>query len=261
MKLHCDCDRIIIIIRGSTPSAVGPRCSSSTVLSSHLKTCFALIAMTSSSTPIYFQKMSPAATSTLTPHAPQSSALPPSDHVETDDIHRSDMQRPPSELKVKPHRKPLLRLEFRDLSSDGSRTFLHLLNASSALELAVDTVLRHLYTGIDTSCIPPTRSITLVLRDMDGVAYTTGLDIDDDHKEIHLSTKYIERIPAARQRAEIQGVLVHEMVHCWQHHGYGTAPGGLTEGVADCMRRHIGSAVVIATGMRDMSEQHTSWSG
>ena len=187
--------------------------------------------------------MSPAATAASTPHAPQSSALPPSDHVETGDTHHSSADpETPSELKIKPQRKPLLRLELRDLSSEGSRAFLRLLDASSAVEHAVDTVLRHLYKAIETSCIPPTRSITLVLRSMDGVAYTTGLDIDEDHKEIHLSTKYIERIPAARQRAEIEGVLVHEMVHCWQHHGHGTAPGGLTEGVADWVRLKAGYA-------------------
>jgi hypothetical protein len=113
---------------------------------------------------------------------------------------------------------------------------------SSALESAVDTVLRLLYTDIEKSCIPPTRSITLVIREMDGVAYTTGLDIDDDHKEIHLSTKYIEHVSESRQKEEINGVLVHEMVHCWQHHGGNTAPGGLTEGVADWVRLKAGYA-------------------
>lgn len=92
------------------------------------------------------------------------------------------------------------------------------------------------------SCIPPTRSVTLILRDMEGVAYTTGLDIDDDHKEIHLSTKYIEFVPESRQKEEIIGVMVHEMVHCWQHSGFGTAPGGLIEGVADWVRLKAGYA-------------------
>ncbi|KAF9693166.1 hypothetical protein EKO04_008645 [Ascochyta lentis] len=191
-----------------------------------------------------FQTMSPAPTSTSAPPAPQSSALPPS----TDDVPSTTQQSnetngsEPSASKVKPYRKPLLRLELRDLSSDGSRAFLRLVHASSALESAVNTVLRLLYTDIEKSCIPPTRSITLVIRDMDGVAYTTGLDIDDDHKEIHLSTKYIEHVSESRQKEEINGVLVHEMVHCWQHHGGNTAPGGLTEGVADWVRLKAGYA-------------------
>ncbi|KAJ4312565.1 hypothetical protein N0V94_007380 [Neodidymelliopsis sp. IMI 364377] len=186
--------------------------------------------------------MSPAPTSSSTPPAPQSSALPPTSERSTTQ-QNSVVQRGEASLsKVKPLRKPLLRLELRDLSSDGSRAFLRLVYASSALESAVDAVLKLLYTDVEKSCIPPTRSITLVVRDMDGVAYTTGLDIDDDHKEIHLSTKYIEHVPESRQKEEINGVLVHEMVHCWQHHGGNTAPGGLTEGVADWVRLKAGYA-------------------
>ena len=71
---------------------------------------------------------------------------------------------------------------------------------------------------------------------MDGVAYTTGIDLDDDHKEIHFSLDYIAQIPADRQRHEIEGVIVHEMVHCWQWNALGTAPGGLVEGIADFVR-------------------------
>lgn len=169
--------------------------------------------------------------------------MPPAAHDAPDNTqHSTPAPSNPSHSKVKPLRKPLLRLELRDLSSGGSCAFLRLVHASAALESAVDTVLRHLYTGLDKSCIPPTRSITLVVRDMDGVAYTTGLDIDDDHKEIHLSTKYIEHISESRQKEEINGVLVHEMVHCWQHHGGNTAPGGLTEGVADWVRLKAGYA-------------------
>lgn len=200
--------------------------------------------MTSSSTPKYFQTMSPAPTSSSSPPAPQSSALPPRSDAEPSTTPEGDstIQKASSRSKIKPQRKPVLRLELRDLTSDGSRAFLRLVHASSAIESAVDTVLRYLYTDVETSCIPPTRSITLVVRDMDGVAYTTGLDIDDDHKEIHLSTRYIEHVSESRQKEEINGVVVHEMVHCWQHHGGNTAPGGLTEGVADWVRLKAGYA-------------------
>jgi predicted SprT family Zn-dependent metalloprotease len=77
---------------------------------------------------------------------------------------------------------------------------------------------------------------------MDGVAYTTGRDLDDDHKEIHLNTSYISHVPESRQKEEIMGVIVHEMVHCWQHSGFGSAPTGLTEGVADWVRLKAGYA-------------------
>lgn len=46
------------------------------------------------------------------------------------------------------------------------------------------------------------RSVTLVLREMDGVAYTTGSDLDNDHKEIHFNTSYIAGVPEDRRRKE-----------------------------------------------------------
>lgn len=71
-------------------------------------------------------------------------------------------------------------------------------------------------------------SVVLVLRSMDGVAHTMGSDI---YKEIHFSLEWIAQ-HAHRAKDEIQGVLVHEMVHCYQHDGNGTCPTGFTEGVA-----------------------------
>jgi hypothetical protein len=113
----------------------------------------------------------------------------------------------------RPHPKPLLRLEFRDLSEEGAKSFLSLLDCANVLQEAVDGVLALLYTH--GSEIPPTRSVTLILRSMGGVAYTTGRDIDSDHKEIHFSTDYIAKCPAERRKQEMLGVLRHEMVHCW----------------------------------------------
>ncbi|RMZ70037.1 plant basic secretory [Pyrenophora seminiperda CCB06] len=184
------------------------------------------------------------------PPAPQSSALPPSHPFNTpddaatsqpaDNVTTSSL--PSLSKKVTPPHKALLRLELRDLTSNGARAFLRLVHATDALQHAVDIVLTLLYTSMPTSCIPPTRSVTLVLRDMDGVAYTTGLDLDNDHKEIHLSTTYLSSINESRQKEEIMGVLVHEMVHCWQQAACGTAPGGLIEGVADWVRLKAGYA-------------------
>jgi hypothetical protein len=193
----------------------------------------------------YYQTMS--STSASTPPAPQSSALPPShpthNSQDNDAPDHTASGQPLSEIsKVIPQRKPLLRLEIRDLSSSGSRAFLRLVHASSALQDAVDVVLKLLYKDMHVTCIPPTRSVTLIIQDMDGVAYTTGRDIDEDHKEIHFSTKYIEFVPESRQKEEIMGVLVHEMVHCWQQSGFGTAPGGLIEGIADWVRLKAGYA-------------------
>ena len=133
---------------------------------------------------------------------------------------------------------PKLRLEVRDLNHPGASAFLDSVNAGSVLKTAVDSVLRLLYSSPRNPLThpPPTRSVTLVLRAMPGVAYTTGSDLDNDHKEIHFSLSYIAGIPASRRTAEITGVLTHEMVHCYQWNGHGACPGGLVEGVADWVR-------------------------
>jgi len=171
---------------------------------------------------------------------------------------------PPPKVKPsppKPARKPLLRLEFRDLSESGAKSFLTLLDCASVLEDAVNTVISLLYT--EASHIPPTRSICLILRSMPGVAYTTGLDIDGDHKEIHFSTDYIAGIPIERRKEEMLGVITHEMVHCWQWAAKGTCPGGLIEGIADFVRLRAGFAPPHwkqeASGDWDAGYQHTGY--
>ena len=145
-----------------------------------------------------------------------------------------------------PFPKPKLRLQCRQLDHGGSNVFFENTNPATFLSIAVSIVLSTLYARASTNDhIPPTRSVTLILRSMDGVAYTTGLEIDDDHKEIHFSLEYIEGITSrtpGREAAEIQGVLVHEMVHAWQWNALGSAPGGLIEGIADWVRGEAGLA-------------------
>ena len=144
-----------------------------------------------------------------------------------------------------PFPNPKLRLQINDLGHAGADIFLTSVTASRVLSEGVQTVLRTLYgtpTTLRSAGLappPPTRSVTLILRDIDGVAYTTGTELDGDHKEIHLSLRYVAGIApptSARRTHEINGVLVHELVHCLQHHGSGTCPGGLVEGVADFVR-------------------------
>lgn len=131
-------------------------------------------------------------------------------------------------------RIPLLRLRVNDVSSEGSAAFFEHINATTLLREAVVGVLAGLYTP---ETVPPSvRSVTLVLRSMGGIAYTTGSELDDDHKEIHFSTDYIGALPAEKVKHEILGVVRHEMVHCWQYNGLGACPGGLIEGIADYIR-------------------------
>jgi len=63
---------------------------------------------------------------------------------------------------------------------------------------------------------------------MGGVAHTSG---SDTVKEIHFSCQHIVNC-ANRCADEIRGVLVHEVVHCFQYNDQNTCPGGLIEGVA-----------------------------
>lgn len=139
---------------------------------------------------------------------------------------------------------PKIRLEIRDLSHPGASLFLSAVEASSVVTSSIHTVLRSLYLSPSnpTTTAPPTRSVTLILRDMPGVAYTTGTELDDDHKEVHFSLHYIAGIKPERLADELAGVVVHELVHCFQYNGLGTCPGGLIEGVADWVRLRRGLA-------------------
>lgn len=160
-------------------------------------------------------------------------------------MRRTDLERRRPQPKPSfPNAKSRLRVQ--DLDHPGAEVFFANNNPTEALSKAIEAVLSTLYEPTELNKdIPPTRSITLILRSMDGIAYTTGSSKDDDHKEIHLSLDYLHDVSKrlrqpGQSSAEIQGVLVHEMVHCWQWNGLGSAPGGLIEGVADFVRLKAG---------------------
>ena len=145
-----------------------------------------------------------------------------------------------------PHREPSLpqpklRLDIYDLTHAGALRFQEYIQPVKVITDAVTTVLQSLYEPfIGHLPHPPVRSISLILRPMGGVAYTTGTNLDDEHKEIHFSLDYIASISNERIRDEIIGVIIHEMVHVWQWNGLGAAPEGLIEGVADFVRLKAG---------------------
>lgn len=151
------------------------------------------------------------------------------------------------------------------MAHEGSLAFLKAVIASKALEKSVQSVLSLLYhsPNSQTTTIPTTRSVTLILRSMPGVAYTTGSDLDDDHKEIHFSLDYIHAISDSRKKDEIMGVLTHEMVHCYQYNAFGTCPGGLIEGIADWVRLNADLSPPHwkkeASGKWDAGYQHTGY--
>lgn len=176
------------------------------------------------------------------PHPPSPMPLPPQTTPVPSSplVAMSPAVTPPSKADLNSSfTLPKLRLEIRDINHPGASIFLKSVEAATCLQECTRNVLRLLYTSpsTPTTTAPPTRSVTLILRDMGGVAYTTGSELDKDHKEIHFSLRYISGIkPEARQRDEITGVITHELVHCFQYNGHSTCPGGLIEGVADWVR-------------------------
>ncbi|QIX01047.1 hypothetical protein AMS68_006564 [Peltaster fructicola] len=163
---------------------------------------------------------------------------------------------------IRKHRFPAvrLRLKLEDLSHKGTSIFLKHFNSASDFEEQVQNVLNLLYNP--DSSRPGTRSVTLILREIDGVAYTTGSDLDNDHKEIHFNLGYIASI-SGDLRLELLGVVCHELVHCFQWNARGTCPGGLIEGIADYVRYNAGVGAKHwkkeADGNWDGGYQHTGF--
>jgi hypothetical protein len=186
---------------------------------------------TTPNTPTYFQNQSP----TMSP-----AIDPPSDSP------AQTLPTPTTAPIVRKHTfpTPLLRLELRDLAHEGSSIFLSNIHGNEDLSAQVQNVLNLLYTSpseTPTSHRPATRSVTFIIRDFEGVAYTTGLELDDDHKEINISAEYIKCCARnGDKRHELLGVICHELVHCFQWNAEGSCPGGLIEGIADWVRLRAG---------------------
>ncbi|GJM91090.1 hypothetical protein PR202_ga07431 [Eleusine coracana subsp. coracana] len=83
--------------------------------------------------------------------------------------------------------------------------------------------------------LSPVGAVSLVVEEMDGVAFTSG-------NGIHLSAKYVGGYSAGDVKREVTGVLYHEVTHVWQWNGQGRANGGLIEGIADYVRLKAGYA-------------------
>lgn len=132
----------------------------------------------------------------------------------------------------------LLRLHANNLDK-GADDFFAVGSPITVLKDAIKSVHRYLYNSRQDA--PPVRSVTLVLKPLQGIAYTNGSELDFEHKEINISTNYIEQL-GSRTREEVIGVITHEMVHCFQYNGKDTCPGWLIEGIADYVRLNAGLA-------------------
>lgn len=156
--------------------------------------------------------------------------------------------------------KPKLRLHLQDARHTATSSFFRFIpDLQAVLDSGLAAIVENLYTphssssGNKTSTsftpeIPATRSVTVILQDFSGVAYTNGTDLDDDHKEIHFSLSYVNHVCTNNTDplSELKGVLTHELVHCYQHTTPPNAkdipgpPGGLVEGIADFVRLKAG---------------------
>ncbi|KAF8956075.1 hypothetical protein BDZ97DRAFT_221475 [Flammula alnicola] len=156
---------------------------------------------------------------------------------------------------------PTLKLRVDDLEHKGVDVFFGAINPKEVLRRAVEASFKWLYTPETTAT--NVEEILLVLKSMDGVAHTSG---SPTHKQIHFSLDYIVDTQD-RAEHEITGVLVHEVVHCFQHNANNTCPGGLIEGIADYVRLKEGLAPphwekgAEITGKLDMKLRHISWIG
>jgi len=101
--------------------------------------------------------------------------------------------------------QPRINLQFYDLSHEGVKHFLHLIepDAHGFLAGCVETVKQSLYSeevrkdwvarrgkgGNNPARMPTIKSITVCVRPMSGVAYTTSAVLDDHHKEVSKKRK------------------------------------------------------------------------
>ncbi|KAL6881252.1 peptidase of plants and bacteria domain-containing protein [Trichoderma novae-zelandiae] len=175
---------------------------------------------------------------------PKPTPLPPSSNPDNTNTNTNSAQDQDQAAPKAIFPIPSLQLRILNLAHPGASLFLSSTNPSATIPRAINNLLTLLYNAPSdpTAHVPPTSSVTLVLEDFPGVAYTAGSPADDNVKEIHFSLSYIAHISPPRLAQEIDGVLTHELVHCFQYNGRGNAPGGLIEGIADWVRLRCGLA-------------------
>ncbi|CAG7848859.1 SubName: Full=Related to pathogenesis-related protein NtPRp27 {ECO:0000313/EMBL:CCA74993.1} [Serendipita indica DSM 11827] len=172
--------------------------------------------------------------------ATTSTALPPGVYVPTKDEKSHQEAIPAPTPAPSWPQTPKMRLSVEDMAHPGAvRFFKHIQDINTFLESCVIAIFELLFSP--NTAPTNVRSVTLILREMDGIAYTTGSRLDNDHKEIHFSLRHIAAIDVERIGDDIKGVLQHELVHCFQCSGHG-CPGGLIEGMADYVRLRRGFA-------------------
>ncbi|EED21611.1 PBSP domain protein [Talaromyces stipitatus ATCC 10500] len=173
--------------------------------------------------------------------------------------------------------KPKLRLRLQDARHPAAASFFgRIPDLEAVLDSALTAIVEQLYTsprrhhdnGNDAlkafipsfvPFIPPTRSVTIILEDFDGVAYTNGTDLDDDHKEIHFSLSYIDHVCKnnAQPLAELEASDGNNNKD--NNKDIPRPPGGLIEGIADFVRLKAGLGALHWQKPKSASDRASGW--
>ncbi|KAF7302913.1 hypothetical protein MKEN_01253600 [Mycena kentingensis (nom. inval.)] len=151
---------------------------------------------------------------------------------------------------------PRFNIRIEDLAHPGAVIFFEALalkdqhNVATPLEALRYAVLATLYWLYAVPECAPTKSVSStaypVVTPFNQRRANPPRPPPNGRRRIHHRLRLRERDPlllephreqpTPRAREEILGVLVHEVVHCYQHNARGTANGGFIEGVADFVR-------------------------
>ncbi|KAI5289856.1 hypothetical protein KEM54_003053 [Ascosphaera aggregata] len=197
--------------------------------------------------------------------------------IQASDVQKQRHHQTPLSMAVNRNLPVIVRLHFNNLAHPHSTVYTKYIADTYALfSKAYSSIVSYLYTlpekgsrsafkpkfPFSSPTIPNVNSLTLVIDDTKGVAYTIGIGKDGMDKEIHFSLDYLRHCSTLCDPAyEIGGVVIHELVHCYQHTrppsiitttttttttttgGGGNAatttsspPNGLIEGIADYVR-------------------------
>jgi hypothetical protein len=151
---------------------------------------------------------------------------------------------PPGEADAAPSDDPLaaacapvITYENKSTNGDGDLFDDHVADKQAYFAARSLEVCKVLYKTADE--VPPRPTLKFVVEDEDGVAYTLCSDQSCD--EMHLNAGYLRdyKNGGGDVGAEIDGVIVHELAHVWQHM-WGGPPGWVIEGEADFVRFRAG---------------------
>ena len=132
---------------------------------------------------------------------------------------------------------PTITYENTSTNGDGDLFDQHVADKQAYFSARALEVCKVLYKT--AAEVPPRPTLKFVVEDEDGVAYTLCSDQSCD--EMHLNAGYLRdyKNGGGDVGKEIDGVIVHELAHVYQHM-WGGPPGWVIEGEADFVRYRAG---------------------